>query len=78
LPTSALLFRQGGLEAAAVGNDNKIELKKITVGRNLGTRVEILTGLAPSDRVVDSPPDSLAAGDLIQITVEPIGASNKQ
>jgi len=78
LPTSALLFRQGGLEAAAVGNDNKIELKKITVGRNLGTRVEVLTGLAPSDRVVDSPPDSLAAGDLIQITVEPIGASNKQ
>jgi multidrug efflux pump subunit AcrA (membrane-fusion protein) len=75
LPTSALLFRQEGLEVAVAGDDNKIELKKITVGRNLGTRVEILAGLAPSDRVVDSPPDSLAAGDLIQVAVEPVGAS---
>jgi hypothetical protein len=39
--------------------------------------VEILVGLAPSDRVVDSPQDSLAAGDLIQVAAEP-GEAGKQ
>jgi RND family efflux transporter MFP subunit len=77
LPTSALLFRQEGLEVAVVGDDNKLELKKITIGRNLGTRVEVLAGLAPSDRVVDSPLDSFAAGDLIQVAAEPVGAGEE-
>ena len=35
--------------------------------RNLGTEVEVVKGLSPSDRVVNSPPDSLAAGDLVHI-----------
>jgi hypothetical protein len=53
-----------------IGADNRIELKKISIGRDLGSRVEVLNGLAPSDRVVISPPDSLAAGDLIRIAGE--------
>ena len=67
LPTSTLIFRGHGLEVAAIGEDNRIVIKKIPIGRNLGSRVEVLNGLAPSDRVVVSPPDSLAAGDLIRI-----------
>jgi RND family efflux transporter MFP subunit len=67
IPTSTLLFRSHGLEVAMIGQDNRIEVKKISIGRNLGSRVEVLNGLAPSDRVVISPPDSLAAGDLVRI-----------
>lgn len=77
LPTSALLFRQQGLEVAVVDNENRIELKKVMVGRNLGTQIEILEGVAPSDRVVDSPPDSLAAGDVVRIAVEPAPAGER-
>jgi len=75
LPTSALLFREHGLEVAVVGDDGKISLKKVTLGRNLGTEVEILEGLATSDRVVDSPPDSLAADNLVRVVSElgPVG-----
>jgi hypothetical protein len=58
------------MEVAVIGADNRIELKKISIGRDLGSRVEVLNGLAPSDRVVISPPDSLAAGDLIRIVGE--------
>jgi RND family efflux transporter MFP subunit len=70
IPTSALIFRQHGLELAVIGEDNRIVLKKISVGRNLGSSVEVLSGLSPGDRVVTSPPDSLAAGDQVRIASE--------
>jgi RND family efflux transporter MFP subunit len=67
IPSSAILFRQHGLEAAVVGDDGKITLKKISLGRNLGVQVEVTEGLTPSDRIVDSPPDSLGSGDIVRI-----------
>ena len=75
IPTSALVFRERGMEVATVGPDNKIELKPVTIGRNLGTEVEVLTGLKLSDRLVNSPPDSLATGDTVRIAGQS-GASN--
>jgi RND family efflux transporter MFP subunit len=75
VPTSALIFREHGLEVATIGLDNKIELRPVTLGRNLGTEVEVVKGLKISDRVVNSPPDSLAAGDTVRIAGQS-GASN--
>jgi RND family efflux transporter MFP subunit len=70
IPTSALIFRQNGLEVAVIGQEDRIELKKVSIGRNLGSSVEVLSGLSLSDRVVISPPDSLAGGDLVRIAGE--------
>ncbi|MDA8231353.1 MAG: efflux RND transporter periplasmic adaptor subunit [Magnetospirillum sp.] len=67
IPTSALLFRKGGLKVAVVGADNRIELRPIKVGRDLGTQVDILTGITRFDRVVNRPPDSLAGGEIVRI-----------
>ena len=55
------------MKVAIVGLDNKIELKPVTLGRNLGTEVEVLMGLTQADRVVNSPADSLASGDIVRI-----------
>jgi RND family efflux transporter MFP subunit len=71
IPTSALLFRSEGLRVAVIGPDNKVELKKVTLGRNLGAAVEVLNGLASSQRIVDSPPDSLATGDVVRVAAGP-------
>jgi RND family efflux transporter MFP subunit len=76
VPTSALLFREQGMEVATVGPGDKIELKPVTLGRNLGTEVEVLTGLTLADRVVNSPPDSLAAGDVVRIAGQQGGPSS--
>jgi RND family efflux transporter MFP subunit len=70
VPTSALVFRQHGLEIATVGADGKAILKPITVGRDLGTEIEVVSGLDPSDRVIDSPPDSIASGDLVKVAID--------
>jgi RND family efflux transporter MFP subunit len=75
VPTSALIFRENGLEVATVGADDKIKLKPVTLGRNLGTDVEVVKGLTLSDRVVNSPPDSLAAGDTVHIAGKQSNAS---
>jgi RND family efflux transporter MFP subunit len=67
IPTSALVFRQDDMQVAVVGAGDRVELRPVKLGRNLGTDVEVLTGLAPSDRVIESPPDSLATGDHVSI-----------
>ena len=67
LPTSALLFRRRGLEVATVGPQGKVVLKPVEVGRDLGTDVEITAGIDPADRVIDSPPDSIAAGEAVKL-----------
>ena len=45
------------------------------IGRNLGTEVEILGGLSPTDRVINSPPDSLGPGDKVRIAGQQSNAS---
>lgn len=67
VPTSALLFRSHGLQVATVGPDNKIVMKSLTIARDLGTVVEVERGISPTDRIVDSPPDSLAQGDEVKL-----------
>jgi RND family efflux transporter MFP subunit len=74
VPTSALIFRERGMEVATIGAGDKIELKPVTLGRNLGTEVEIVKGLTATDRVVNSPPDSLADGDAVRIAGQQSGA----
>jgi RND family efflux transporter MFP subunit len=75
VPTSALIFREHGMEVAIIGAGDKIELKPVTLGRNLGTEVEVVKGLTLSDRVVNSPPDSLADGDTVRIAGQQSGGS---
>jgi len=67
LPASALLFRAAGLEVATLGPQNRVLLKPITVGTDLGTQVTVAAGLSPRDRVINNPPDSLANGDRVRI-----------
>jgi len=67
LPASALIIGQAGTQVALLGADGKAQLRTVTVGRDNGATVEISAGLSPQERVIDSPPDSLAAGDKVRI-----------
>jgi RND family efflux transporter MFP subunit len=71
IPTSALIFRERGMEVATIAPGDTVELRPITLGRNLGTEVEVVSGLKLSDRLVNSPPDSLATGDKVRIAGQP-------
>jgi RND family efflux transporter MFP subunit len=67
VPASALIFDQGGLRLATVGADGRVVLKSVTISRDLGREVEIASGLAADDRVIASPPDGIASGDLVRV-----------
>ena len=50
-----------------VGQNGKVQLRTIAIGRDFGTAVEIIGGLAAADSVVLSPSDSLEDGEQVQI-----------
>jgi RND family efflux transporter MFP subunit len=67
IPANTLLFRSEGTMVGVVGMDSKVELKKIKIGKDLGTHLEITQGLSPDDRVIVNPSDSLASGQRVRI-----------
>lgn len=67
LPASALMFRSAGLQVATVGRDDRVTMKPISIGTDLGSQVIVASGLEANDRVVDNPPDSLSGGDHVRV-----------
>ena len=71
VPSSAVIFDAKGLSIATVGADNRVGLKPVTIGRDLGALVEIASGLAANDRVIQNPPDGVASGDIVHVIDAP-------
>ena len=69
VPADAFVFRAQGPQVVTVTNDNRIHWQKISVGRDFGTRLEVLDGLAENTKVVINPNDDLVEG--IQVQVKP-------
>ena len=67
IPVTALISGDQGMQVAALGQDSKVVLKPVQIGRDLGNSVEVVAGLSPSDRVIDSPPETLQSGDLVRL-----------
>jgi RND family efflux transporter MFP subunit len=74
LPNNTLLFRAQGLQVGVVKPDNTVELHDIKVGRDLGTTIEIVQGVTPSDKVILNPADSLVTGDAVRVAATPAPA----
>jgi len=68
IPDTTLLFRAQGLQVGVLKPDNTVELRDIKVGRDFGTKIEVINGLRPLDKIVDNPPDSLISGTLVHVT----------
>ena len=67
VPPGALIFGKSGLRVATVDANDKVLLKTVVVARDLGSVVELASGLAPGDRVIESPPDGVADGDVVRV-----------
>jgi RND family efflux transporter MFP subunit len=68
VPASALIFRSQGAQLATVTADKHVAMKSVTIGRNLGSEIEILSGISPRDMIVTAPPDTLEDGELVDVT----------
>jgi RND family efflux transporter MFP subunit len=67
VPSSALIFRSQGAQLATLGPNNHIVMKNVSIGRNLGQEIEIITGISASDLVVDTPLDTLEDGEPVRL-----------
>jgi RND family efflux transporter MFP subunit len=66
MPEEALIFRAAGTQVAVVDANNRVHLRDITLGHNLGTTVQVTSGLAAGDRLVNNPPAGLLEGETVQ------------
>jgi RND family efflux transporter MFP subunit len=67
VPASALIFDAKGLSIATLGSGERVRLKPVSVARDLGSVVEIASGLAPDDRVIENPPDGVSNGTVVHL-----------
>jgi RND family efflux transporter MFP subunit len=72
VPVNALIFRSEGMRVAVV-RGTKAELVPITIGRDYGTEVEVLSGVTVQDQMIENPSDSLTTGT----EVRPVKAAEK-
>jgi RND family efflux transporter MFP subunit len=67
LPSTALVTGNQSTQVAVLDSNGKVILKSVQLGRDLGDSVEIIAGLSASDRVINNPPETLAAGDTVRL-----------
>jgi RND family efflux transporter MFP subunit len=67
IPANTVLIRPDGPAVAVVLSDQSVEIRKITVGRDLGTELEVSKGVSASDELVVSPSDSLDTGMKVSV-----------
>ena len=71
LPQPAVLLRDGFSYVFKLGTDNKVTQAKVEVGRRVGARIEITSGLEAGVRVVASGAGFLADGDTVRVVDAP-------
>ena len=62
VPSGSILFQAAGPQVAVVNSRNQIELRKVMLGKDLGTSMEVTSGIKPQDKIVANPPDDLVDG----------------
>lgn len=71
LPVSTVIQRAAGTQVATLKADSTLAYRDVTLGRNLGNEVEVLTGINPGDTVVVAPNALLADGNKVNAKAMP-------
>jgi membrane fusion protein, multidrug efflux system len=67
VPDNSILIDSKGSRVLVVDSSDKIHVKPVTLGRDFGTKSEILAGLDAMDRVVQNPTQSLHEGMNVSV-----------
>lgn len=68
LPINALIFRKEGMQIATVDKNNRIVLKNLTINRDFGNFVEVVSGVSVGEWVVINPSDSIYQGQKVRVS----------
>jgi RND family efflux transporter MFP subunit len=67
VPANTIVYRDGGATVVVLNADNQVEFRKITLGKNFPTTVEVLQGVSIEDRVVVNPNALLKPGQQVEV-----------
>jgi RND family efflux transporter MFP subunit len=67
IPANTLAFGAKGMQVATINASNKILMHSVTMGRDFGGEVEIVSGLKEGDVVVLNPTDSITDGQKVRV-----------
>jgi RND family efflux transporter MFP subunit len=76
VPADAVIFNTNGLHVAVV-EDGVAHLRKITIARDLGTQVEVSSGVQAGDQVILRPTVDLADGSKVKVATPPLQVSER-
>jgi membrane fusion protein, multidrug efflux system len=65
VPEAALIFRENGAQVALVDAHNRVHLRNVILGQNLGKTIQVVSGLAPGDKLVNNAPAGLLDGQAV-------------
>ena len=69
VPADAIIFNRNGVQVA-VATNGKTEIHKVEITRDLGTQVEVDSGISAGDRVILNPPVTLVDGSKVRALAE--------
>jgi RND family efflux transporter MFP subunit len=78
MPSDTLVVRPEGTLVAVLGPENVVHFQPITVGRDFGDRIEVLSGLTEGQKVIVNPNDSVQEGVKVHPIAAPEGAGAKR
>jgi RND family efflux transporter MFP subunit len=67
VPGNTILLQAQGPQVGVVDSQSRVELRKVTLGRDFGNRVEIVNGISQADAVIANPPDYLVDGMSVAV-----------
>src|ERR1700741_5481571 len=73
IPANTLLFQREGPTVGVVQSDGRVEMRKVQIAQDLGSKLEIIKGLSPTDQIIVNPSDSLSTGMVVHV----IGSNEK-
>ncbi|GAT32054.1 RND family efflux transporter, MFP subunit [Terrimicrobium sacchariphilum] len=71
IASKSLILGSAGVQVAVLDEGNRVALRKVTIDRDLGDQVEIISGLTAGDRFVANPTDRLKDGATVEVEPAP-------
>jgi RND family efflux transporter MFP subunit len=78
LPATAVTFRANKPMVAVLDPQSHVRFRPISISRDFGASVEIGSGVAKGDRIVDNPPETLVDGQLVRLSSAKAEADGKK
>jgi RND family efflux transporter MFP subunit len=67
IPGDAVMLGTTGPRVATVGADHIVHFKNITIGQDLGSEVEVASGLSPGTLVISNPTDAVQENAVVEV-----------